>query len=66
MEYFQAAFPNWITAFDLILLKINSGNNTTIRVYNYEDIATNSPLTNPNFSRATITAAVRVCTLSFP
>jgi len=31
-EYFKAAFSNWITAFDLIILKIKSGNNTTIRV----------------------------------
>ena len=36
-----------------------------IRVYDYEDIATIPPLSSPNFSRATITAAVRVCTPSF-
>lgn len=31
-----------------------------IRVEVYEDIATKDPLSNPNFSRATTTAAVRV------
>lgn len=46
---------------DLILFKINCGNNTTSRVYDYEDIATNYLDSSPNFFRATITAALGVC-----
>jgi hypothetical protein len=50
--------PSRLTAFNLILLKINFGSNTTIRVWDYKDIATNSPLSSPNLSIATITAPV--------
>jgi hypothetical protein len=46
----RAAIIGQMTAFDLILLKINLGNNTTIGVYDYEEIATNCPLSSPNFS----------------
>ncbi|MEG4376352.1 MULTISPECIES: hypothetical protein [unclassified Microcoleus] len=41
MSAFLAEFPNWITAFDLIVVQINLESNTTIRVEDYEDIATN-------------------------
>jgi hypothetical protein len=45
----------------LILFKINFGNNTTIRVWDYYDIATNYLASRPKFSQATITATLGVC-----